>query len=49
MTVSQEPYSITLYKQGDKYYGARSNEFGYANYEILPKVPVYLNPLKKGE
>lgn len=49
MRVSQEPYSVTVYKQGDKYYGARSNEFGYANYEILPKAPVYLNPLKKGE
>jgi len=49
MRVAQEPYSIAVYKQGDKYYGARSNEFGYANYEILPKAPVYLNPLKKGE
>lgn len=26
----------TVYKLGDKYYGARSNEFGYANYEIIP-------------
>ena len=49
MRVSQAPYSVTLYKLGDKYYGARSNEFGYANYEILSKPPVYLNPLKKGE
>ncbi len=28
------PIEITVYKVGDKYLGARSNEFGYANYEI---------------
>ena len=49
MTLSQEPYSVTVYKLGDKYYGARSNEFGYANYEILSKAPVFLHPLGKGE
>jgi hypothetical protein len=38
------PVEITVYKAGDKYYGARSNEFGYANYEIIPAV-VELNPL----
>ena len=27
---------MTLYKAGDKYMAARSNEFGYANYEIVP-------------
>ncbi len=27
-----------MYKVGDKYVGARSNEFGYANYEIIPAV-----------
>ena len=27
---------MTVYKLGDKYFGARSNEFGYANYEIIP-------------
>ena len=45
--VSQEPYSYTVYKVGDTYYGARSNEFGYANYEIipLPSPPVAVNPL----
>src|SRR5262249_2222323 len=26
------PIEITVYKLSDKYYGARSNEFGYANY-----------------
>jgi hypothetical protein len=25
---------VTVYKVGDKYWGARSNEFGYANYEL---------------
>ena len=34
--VSQDPYAVTIYKLGDTYYGARSNEFGYANYEIIP-------------
>jgi len=34
------------YKLGDKYYGARSNEFGYANYEIIPALKE-VNPLKE--
>ena len=38
------PIEITVYKMGDKYVGARSNEFGYANYEIVPAV-AELNPL----
>jgi hypothetical protein len=38
------PIEITVYKVGDKYVGARSNEFGYANYEIIPAV-AELNPL----
>ena len=25
---------MTVYKLGDKYLAARSNEFGYANYEV---------------
>ena len=32
------PIEISVYKVGDKYVGARSNEFGYANYEIIPAV-----------
>lgn len=32
------PIEIAVYKVGDKYVGARSNEFGYANYEIIPNV-----------
>jgi hypothetical protein len=39
------PIEITVYKLGEKYIGARSNEFGYANYEIIPKV-AELNPLR---
>jgi hypothetical protein len=27
---------MTLYKAGGKYVAARGNEFGYANYEIVP-------------
>ena len=48
-TLSQAPLEITVYKLGDKYYAARSNEFGYANYEFLARPPVFLNPLGKGE
>ncbi|HVN32034.1 MAG TPA: DUF3604 domain-containing protein, partial [Thermoanaerobaculaceae bacterium] len=43
--LSQEPYSVVFYKLGDTYYGARSNEFGYANYEIIPYPQYVLNPL----
>ena len=48
-TLSQAPYSDTIYKLGDAYYVARSNEFGYANYEFLPKAPATLRPLEEGE
>jgi hypothetical protein len=44
-TLSQAPFSTTMYKLGDTYYGARSNEFGYANYEIIPSPQFVLNPL----
>jgi Protein of unknown function (DUF3604) len=39
------PIEVTAYKLGDKYYGARSNEFGYANYEIIPEVKE-VNPIE---
>ena len=29
-------YELAVYKAGDKYFGARSNEFGFANYEVVP-------------
>jgi hypothetical protein len=38
------PIEVTVYKVGGKYLGARSNEFGYVNYEIIPAV-AELNPL----
>jgi hypothetical protein len=28
------PFDVAIYKLGDKYIAARSNEFNYANYEI---------------
>jgi hypothetical protein len=43
--VQADPYSVTIYKMGDTYYGARSNEFGYANYEIIPSPAFVQNPL----
>ena len=32
------PIEISVPKAGDKYFGARGNEFGYANYEMIPVV-----------
>ena len=43
--VAQDPYSMTVYKLGDTYYGARSSEFGYANYEMIPSPQFVLNPM----
>ena len=43
--VSQDPYAFTFYKLGTTYYAARSNEFGYANYEIIPAPQIAVNPL----
>ena len=43
--VSQDAYSMAIYKLGDTYYGARSSEFGYANYEMIPSPQFVLNPL----
>ncbi|MFO1306055.1 MAG: DUF3604 domain-containing protein [Burkholderiales bacterium] len=45
--MSGSPIEITVYKAGDKYIAARGNEFGYANYEIIPAV-AQLNPLSLG-
>jgi hypothetical protein len=46
--IAGTPIEVTAYKLGDKYYGARSNEFGYANYEIIPEV-AELNPMGPGK
>jgi len=43
--VSQDPYSVTVYKLGDTYYGARSNEFGFANYQIIPTPKIIVQPM----
>jgi hypothetical protein len=48
-TLSQTHMEITVYKLGDTYYASRSNEFGYVNYEILPKAPLFLDPLPKSK
>ncbi len=48
-SLSQAPMEVAVYKLGDQYYGARSNEFGYANYEIMAKPPLFIHPLGKGE
>jgi len=39
------PIEISVYKLGDKYVAARSNEFGYANYQIIPAV-LEVSPLR---
>ena len=44
--VSQDPYALAFYKLGDITYAARSNEFGFANYEIVSEPPQFaVNPL----
>jgi hypothetical protein len=45
MWVAQEPYTYTFYKLGGTHYIARSNEFGFANYEIIPAPQIAVNPL----
>jgi hypothetical protein len=39
------PIETAVYKLGDKYFGARSDEFGHANYEVIPAV-AELHPLR---
>jgi hypothetical protein len=33
-TIANTPFEVTVYKVGDKYVAARTNEFGYVNYEV---------------
>jgi Protein of unknown function (DUF3604) len=33
-TIDKTQFAVTVYKQGDKYLAARSNEFGFVNYEV---------------
>ena len=35
-TINGSPFEVTVFKQGNKYLAARSNEFGFANYEVVP-------------
>ena len=37
-TLVGTPIEVAVYQLGKKYVGARSNEFGYVNYEIIPAV-----------
>ncbi len=37
--LANTPFEMTIYKVGDQYLGARSNEFGFANYEFTAKGP----------
>ena len=41
--VGNAPFSYTFYKMGEQVVIARSNEFGYANYEMVPP-PKFLDP-----
>jgi len=34
-TLGASRFDIYLYRQADRYYAARGNEFGHVNYEIL--------------
>jgi hypothetical protein len=43
-TLVGTPIEVTVYRVGNRYMGARSNEFGYVNYEIIPAV-TELSPL----
>jgi hypothetical protein len=47
-SIGNVPYYVTLYKLGDKYFAARSSEFGYANYEVVP-APLNLEGLGRAE
>ena len=34
-TIEGTPFELTVYRSGDKYVAARSDEFGHANYELV--------------
>jgi hypothetical protein len=36
MDMNGTPFDVAIYRLGGKYYAARSNEFGYANFEVTP-------------
>ncbi len=43
--IEQDPYSLAFYKLDSTYYAARSNEFGYANYQVIAAPQFAVNPL----
>ncbi|HEY6241356.1 MAG TPA: hypothetical protein VIW78_11025, partial [Burkholderiales bacterium] len=45
MALVGTPIEMSVYKVGGKYMGARSNEFGFVNYELIPAV-AELNSLR---
>ena len=45
-SLGNTPFEVAVYKVGEKYLAARSNEFGYANYEIV-EGPLNLLDLSK--
>jgi hypothetical protein len=47
-TLGNLPYEAKVYKVGEKYLAARSNEFGFANYEVVP-TPHELDPLNQAK
>jgi hypothetical protein len=44
MSINKSEFAVTVYKLGDKHYGARSNEFGFANYEVEQPKTILSNP-----
>jgi hypothetical protein len=45
-TLGDATLQLAVYKQGNKYIAARSSEFGYANYQIIPQV---LDPVENAK
>ena len=45
-TLDNTAYEVRVYKVGDTYMAARNNEFGFANYEVVP-VPTELDPVNQ--
>ncbi len=46
--LANTPFEMTIYKVADRYVGARSNEFGYANYEFTEAGPANMIEPGKG-
>ena len=47
-SIGNTAFDLTFYKMGGTYYAARSDEFGYANYQITATPPVSLAALRNG-